>query len=62
MAVSFSSNCTFCVSKLASVEAMLPKMKPNSNLPITITPLANTAYANQQEGEGGEWNMNKMPE
>ena len=47
MAVSFSSNCTFCVSKLANVEAMLPKMKPNSNLPTTITPLANTAYIEQ---------------
>ena len=39
-AFSFSSKSTRCVSRLASVEAMLPKMKPNSNFPTTITAMA----------------------
>ena len=58
MAASFSSYCTFCVSKLASVDAMLPRMKPNSNLPITITPPANTALVDQLGRESGAQSLN----
>lgn len=42
MAPSFSSYLTRLISALASVEAMLPRIKPNSSLPSTITRLAYT--------------------
>ena len=39
---SFSSKSTLWVSRLASVEAMLPRMKPNRSFPNTITRIAYT--------------------
>ena len=38
--LSFSSKRTLCVSMLASVEAMLPRMNPNISFPATITAMA----------------------
>ena len=42
MAPSFSSYLTLLTSAFAKVEAMLPRIKPKSNLPKTITKLART--------------------
>lgn len=42
MAPSFSSYLTLLTSAFAKVDAMLPRIKPKSNLPKTITKLART--------------------
>ena len=42
MAPSFSSYLTLLTSAFAKVEAMLPRIKPKSSLPKTITKLART--------------------
>ena len=50
-ASSFSSYATLVASALDRVEAMVPRMKPNSNFPSTITNVAQTAYREKIENK-----------
>ena len=49
MAPSFSSYLTLLTSAFAKVEAMLPRIKPKSNLPKTITKLARTIRRRERQ-------------